>query len=87
MTGEVMTGEDVSSRWVVTVPATSPEVGKNIMRAASQRAGLGAFENDTQRLKVCLEPEAACLAVERTHSRGRAWHRWQPLDQVGIPSP
>ncbi|CAM9758574.1 unnamed protein product, partial [Discosporangium mesarthrocarpum] len=59
--------------WVVTVPAIWSNFGKRFMRAASHRAGLIDDENDMQGLKLCLEPEAACLAVESSNQGVGAW--------------
>ena len=75
--------DDARLMWVVTVPAIWSNFGKRFMRAASHRAGLIADENDMQGLKLCLEPEAACLAVESSNQGVGSWH---PGDKVGIVS-
>lgn len=66
--------DDARLMWVVTVPAIWSNFGKRFMRAASHRAGLIADENDMQGLKLCLEPEAACLAVESSNQGVGSWH-------------
>lgn len=71
--------DDARLMWVVTVPAIWSNFGKRFMRAASHRAGLIADENDMQGLKLCLEPEAACLAVESSNQGVGSWH---PGDKV-----
>lgn len=73
--------DDARLMWVVTVPAIWSNFGKRFMRAASHRAGLIADENDMQGLKLCLEPEAACLAVESSNQGVGSWH---PGDKVRI---
>lgn len=73
--------DDARLMWVVTVPAIWSNFGKRFMRAASHRAGLIADENDMQGLKLCLEPEAACLAVESSNQGVGSWH---PGDKVGL---
>ncbi|CAM9121151.1 unnamed protein product, partial [Sphacelaria rigidula] len=73
--------DDARLMWVVTVPAIWSNFGKRFMRAASHRAGLIADENDMQGLKLCLEPEAACLAVE---SSNQGVGNWVPGDKVMV---
>lgn len=52
--------EDVT--WVVTIPATFDDFAKRFMRHAAYKAGITPTV-DSPRLQLCLEPEAACLAV------------------------
>lgn len=59
--------DDARLMWVATVPAIWSNLGKRFMRAASHRAGLIAVENDMQGLKLCVEPEAAYLAVKSSN--------------------
>ncbi|CAM9661479.1 unnamed protein product [Ascophyllum nodosum] len=73
--------DDARLMWVVTVPAIWSNFGKRFMRAASHRAGLIADENDMQGLKLCLEPEAACLAVESSNQGIGSWH---PGDKIMV---
>ncbi|CAB1111260.1 unnamed protein product [Ectocarpus sp. CCAP 1310/34] len=73
--------DDARLMWVVTVPAIWSNFGKRFMRAASHRAGLIADENDMQGLKLCLEPEAACLAVESSNQGVGSWH---PGDKIMV---
>ncbi|CAM9346873.1 unnamed protein product [Ectocarpus sp. 8 AP-2014] len=54
-------------RWVLTVPAIWSSFGKAFMRTAALRAGLIQQEYDMEHLRLCLEPEAACLMVEHRH--------------------
>ncbi|CAB1106382.1 unnamed protein product [Ectocarpus sp. CCAP 1310/34] len=60
-------------RWVLTVPAIWSSFGKAFMRSAALRAGLIQDENDMEHLRLCLEPEAACLTVEHHHHNIRKW--------------
>ncbi|CAN0479440.1 unnamed protein product, partial [Discosporangium mesarthrocarpum] len=46
----------------LTVPAIWDDYAKNFMRQAAHKAGL-VTSVDSPRLRLCLEPEAACLAV------------------------
>ncbi|CAN0356782.1 unnamed protein product [Ectocarpus sp. 6 AP-2014] len=61
-------------RWVLTVPAIWSSFGTTFMRTAALRAGLIQRENDMEHLRLCLEPEAACLTVEHHH---RNVHKWE----------
>ncbi|CAM9668722.1 unnamed protein product, partial [Scytosiphon promiscuus] len=49
-------------KWVLTVPAIYDDFAKNFMRHAAHEAGMISRVSST-RLRLCLEPEAACLAV------------------------
>ncbi|CAM9625929.1 unnamed protein product [Ectocarpus sp. 8 AP-2014] len=60
-------------RWVLTVPAIWSSFGKAFMRTAALRAGLIQQEYDMEHLRLCLEPEAACLTVEHHHRNIRMW--------------
>lgn len=54
---------DVNSvKWVLTVPAIYDDFAKRFMRQAAHEAGMIDRMNST-RLRLCLEPEAACLAA------------------------
>ncbi|CAN0175452.1 unnamed protein product, partial [Ectocarpus sp. 12 AP-2014] len=58
-------GRDVDATevtWVITVPAIYDDFAKNFMRQAAHGAGM-INRVDSVRLRLCLEPEAACLAV------------------------
>lgn len=48
--------------WVLTVPAIYDDFAKNFMRHAAHEAGMISSVN-SKKLRLCLEPEAACLAV------------------------
>ena len=48
--------------WVVTVPAIYDDFAKHFMRVAAYEAGMMPTI-DSPSLQLCLEPEAACLAV------------------------
>ncbi|CAM9867376.1 unnamed protein product [Ectocarpus sp. 12 AP-2014] len=48
--------------WVITVPAVYDDFAKRFMRQAAHGAGM-IDRVDSVRLRLCLEPEAACLAV------------------------
>lgn len=48
--------------WVLTVPAIYDDFAKCFMRHAAREAGIIDKVN-SNKLKLCLEPEAACLAV------------------------
>eukprot|EP00903_Cladosiphon_okamuranus_P013447 g12524.t1 len=54
------TVDDVT--WVVTVPAIYDDFAKHFMRVAAHKAGITPAV-DSSSLQLCLEPEAACLAV------------------------
>ncbi|CBJ25647.1 Heat shock protein 70 [Ectocarpus siliculosus] len=57
---------DVNSvNWVLTVPAIYDDFAKRFMRQAAYEAGMIDRMNST-RLRLCLEPEAACLAAITT---------------------
>ncbi|CAM9333055.1 unnamed protein product [Ectocarpus fasciculatus] len=62
-------------RWVLTVPAIWSSFGTTFMRTAALRAGLIQRENDMEHLRLCLEPEAACLTVEHHHRSVRKWDK------------
>ncbi|CAN0086429.1 unnamed protein product, partial [Scytosiphon promiscuus] len=49
--------------WVITVPAIYDNFSKRFMRVAAHKAGLIDVV-DSPHLQLCLEPEAACLAVK-----------------------
>ncbi|CAM9289819.1 unnamed protein product [Choristocarpus tenellus] len=59
--------------WVLTIPAIWSSFGQTFMRAAAHRAGLIATEGDKKHLHLCLEPEAACLAVDHYHKDIEGW--------------
>ncbi|CAN0156085.1 unnamed protein product [Ascophyllum nodosum] len=48
--------------WVLTIPAIYDDFAKNFMRHAAHAAGIISTVGSSQ-LQLCLEPEAACLAV------------------------
>eukprot|EP00903_Cladosiphon_okamuranus_P013451 g12527.t1 len=48
--------------WVVTIPAIYDDFAKRFMRIAAHKAGITPAV-DSPSLQLCLEPEAACLAV------------------------
>ena len=48
--------------WVVTIPAIYDDFAKSFMRVAAHKAGITSTV-DSSNLQLCLEPEAACLAV------------------------
>eukprot|EP00752_Nemacystus_decipiens_P002189 g2083.t2 len=54
------TVEDIT--WVVTIPAIYDDFAKRFMRIAAEKAGIISTV-DSPSLQLCLEPEAACLAV------------------------
>lgn len=58
--GRTIRAEDVS--WVLTVPAIYDDFSKQFMRQAAHEAGMIDRVNSTK-LRLCLEPEAACLAA------------------------
>lgn len=60
LTGRKIDAGDVS--WVVTVPAIYDDFAKNFMRRAAHEAGMIDSIGSTN-LRLCLEPEAACLDV------------------------
>ncbi|CAN0121804.1 unnamed protein product [Ectocarpus sp. 12 AP-2014] len=60
-------------QWVLTVPAIWSSFGTTFMRTAALKAGLIQQENDMEHLRLCLEPEAACLTVEHHHRSVRKW--------------
>ncbi|CAB1107856.1 unnamed protein product [Ectocarpus sp. CCAP 1310/34] len=49
--------------WVVTIPAIYDDFAKRFMRVSAHRAGIISAVDDASQLQLCLEPEAACLAV------------------------
>lgn len=49
--------------WVVTIPAIYDDFAKRFMRVAAHKAGIISNVDDDSQLRLCLEPEAACLAV------------------------
>ncbi|CAN0296029.1 unnamed protein product, partial [Pylaiella littoralis] len=49
--------------WVLTIPAIYDDFAKRFMRIAAHKAGLISAVDDDSQLRLCLEPEAACLAV------------------------
>ncbi|CAM9221182.1 unnamed protein product [Ectocarpus sp. 12 AP-2014] len=58
-------GRDVDATevtWVITVPAIYDDFAKRFMRQAAHGADM-IDRVDSVRLRLCLEPEAACLAV------------------------
>ncbi|CAM9635397.1 unnamed protein product [Ectocarpus sp. 8 AP-2014] len=58
-------GRDIDATevtWVITVPAIYDDFAKRFMREAAHGAGI-IDRVDSVRLRLCLEPEAACLAV------------------------
>ncbi|CAN0254289.1 unnamed protein product [Ectocarpus fasciculatus] len=60
-------GRDVDAKevaWVITVPAIYDDFAKRFMRQAAHGAGM-VDRVDSVRLRLCLEPEAACLAVTK----------------------
>ncbi|CAM9859946.1 unnamed protein product, partial [Hapterophycus canaliculatus] len=58
--GRLVRARDI--RWIVTVPAIYDDFAKNFMRQAAHEAGMIDKASSTK-LRLCLEPEAACLAV------------------------
>ncbi|CAN0469441.1 unnamed protein product, partial [Hapterophycus canaliculatus] len=54
--------------WVATIPAIYDDFAKRFMRVAAHKAGLTDEVNSPQ-LQLCLEPEAACLAVNMKEAR------------------
>ncbi|CAM9668792.1 unnamed protein product [Scytosiphon promiscuus] len=58
--GRPVSATDVN--WVITVPAIYDDFAKNFMRQAAHEAGMIDKVGSTK-LRLCLEPEAACLAV------------------------
>eukprot|EP00752_Nemacystus_decipiens_P002183 g2078.t1 len=60
VSGVAQTIEDVA--WVVTIPAIYDDFAKRFMRVAAHKAGITSTV-DSPSLQLCLEPEAACLAV------------------------
>ncbi|CAN0411171.1 unnamed protein product, partial [Scytosiphon promiscuus] len=59
---ETIDGFAQSINWVVTIPAIYDDFSRRFMRMAAHEAGL-IDAVDSPRLCLCLEPEAACLAV------------------------
>ena len=54
--------EERQIRWCLTVPAIWTNANKQLMRRAAQKAGLiGSDKDDTERLVIVLEPEAAAI--------------------------
>ena len=60
VSGMTQTVENVT--WVVTIPAIYDDFAKRFMRVAAHKAGITATI-DSPSLQLCLEPEAACLAM------------------------
>ncbi|CAM9472302.1 unnamed protein product [Ectocarpus fasciculatus] len=60
LTGRTIHARDVN--WVLTVPAVYDDFAKHFMRQAAHEAGMIDKIGSTS-LRLCLEPEAACLAV------------------------
>lgn len=58
--GRRISASDVN--WVLTVPAIYDQFAKSFMRHAAHEAGMIDSVN-SKKLRLCLEPEAACLAV------------------------
>lgn len=54
--------------WVATIPAIYDDFAKRFMRVAAHEAGL-IDKVDSPQLQLCLEPEAACLAVNMKEAR------------------
>lgn len=54
------TVEDVT--WALTIPAIYDDFAKRFMRVAAHKAGIIPTV-DSSNLQLCLEPEAACLAI------------------------
>ena len=48
--------------WILTIPAIYDDYAKNFMRHAAHNAGIISTVDSSQ-LRLCLEPEAACLAM------------------------
>ena len=48
--------------WIVTIPAIYDDFARRFMRVAAHKAGL-INTVDSRRLRLCLEPEAACLSI------------------------
>lgn len=48
--------------WVLTIPAIYDDFAKNFMRHAAHKAGI-IKTLDSSQMRLCLEPEAACLAI------------------------
>ena len=48
--------------WVLTIPAIYDDFAKRFMRVAAHKAGIISTV-ESSNLQLCLEPEAACLAV------------------------
>ncbi|CAM9166653.1 unnamed protein product, partial [Scytosiphon promiscuus] len=61
--------------WVATIPAIYDDFAKRFMRVAAHKAGL-IDKVDSPELQLCLEPEAACLAVNMREAR--------PLTRAGM---
>lgn len=61
--GDPVYASDVN--WVVTVPAIYDDFAKLFMRQAARAAGLIDRDN-SDKLRLCLEPEAACVCVTTT---------------------
>ncbi|CAM9856022.1 unnamed protein product [Ectocarpus sp. 12 AP-2014] len=60
LTGRTIRARDVN--WVLTVPAVYDDFAKHFMRQAAHEAGMIDKVGSTN-LRLCLEPEAACLEV------------------------
>ncbi|CAM9194372.1 unnamed protein product [Hapterophycus canaliculatus] len=58
--GRTVVATDIT--WVLTVPAIYDDFAKHFMRQAAHAAGMIDRVNSAK-LRLCLEPEAACLAV------------------------
>jgi len=69
-------------KWVVTVPAIWSDGAKGFMRRAAFEAGLVTSENSSK-LILALEPEAACIASEKDVMHLQAGHRFMILDCGG----
>jgi molecular chaperone DnaK (HSP70) len=69
-------------KWVLTVPAIWTDSAKGFMRKAAFKAGLVSEEN-SNRLLLALEPEAACLACESQSTHLKSGDEFMVLDCGG----
>lgn len=69
-------------KWVITVPAIWSDAGKAFMRTAARSAGLTEIENSVK-LVLALEPEAACIASQGDGMSLQCGDRFMILDCGG----
>eukprot|EP00803_Ostreobium_quekettii_P011636 evm.model.scf_225.2 EVM.evm.TU.scf_225.2 scf_225:108068-110896(+) len=69
LNGNGLTVQATDIVWVITVPAIWNDWARQMMRAAAHAAGMTS-EIHSQRLKLALEPECACVSVQMEKIQG-----------------